>query len=239
MKWFKHDSDANRDPKIEKVLMKYGAEGYALYWFCIELIVYEIDKAKITFELEHDVEVIAHRLKMDSLKVEEILRYFVEQHLFEIDPTSQRVVCMKIASRLEGSVVKNPKLKGIQEDIKRQAERSEKIPDNPGQPRLEVDVDKDIDIDKNISTGALNVSAWQQYLDYRKERGASKLTAQGEKLKIAQLANLTLAEQQACVDLTISNGWTGLFPEKQLKRAASRKPTYAEQLAADMAAKGM
>ena len=54
-----------------KVRMKYGADGYALYWLCLEYIVEGIDKHKLTFELEHDAEVLAHELKIDSARVEE------------------------------------------------------------------------------------------------------------------------------------------------------------------------
>lgn len=118
MKWFKHDTDANRDPKLEKVLMKYGAEGYALYWLCLELIAGPIDKHNINFELEHDAEILAHRLRMDSVRVEEIMRYMGEIRLFEIEPTTQRITCLKLARRIENSIIKNPELKQIQEAMK-------------------------------------------------------------------------------------------------------------------------
>lgn len=151
MKWFKHDSDANRDPKLEKVLMRYGAEGYALYWLCLELIAAPIDKQKITFELEHDAEILAHRLRIDSARVEEIMEYMIGLDLFEISATSTRITCLKLASRLENSIVKNPNLKQVQRLIKPDA-----VPDNPGQSRItsdnsgivRLDIDIDIDTDK-------------------------------------------------------------------------------------------
>lgn len=134
MRWFKHDANANRDAKLEKVLMRYGAEGYALYWLCLELIAEPIDKHNITFELEHDAEILAYRLRMDSVKVEEIMRFMVSLDLFEVDATSQKITCLKLASRLENSIVKNPKLKEIQGLItERPHKQAEEIPDNPGQ----------------------------------------------------------------------------------------------------------
>jgi len=114
LKWFKHDTDANRDAKLEKVLMRYGAEGYALYWLCLELIAAPIDKHNINFELEHDSEILAYRLKMDSIRVEEIMKYFISIGLFEMDSTSNRVTCLKLANRIENSIIKNPQLKEIQ-----------------------------------------------------------------------------------------------------------------------------
>lgn len=129
MKWFKHDSDANRDPKLEKVLMRYGAEGYALYWMCIELIAAPIDKHNLTFELKHDSEILAYRLKMDSTKVQEIMNYMTSLKLFEINATTKLITCFSLAARLENSIVKNPQLKEIQTQIQ------QIIPDNPGQVR--------------------------------------------------------------------------------------------------------
>ena len=38
MEWFRHDSNANLDEKLQEVLLDYGLEGYGLYWYCIELI---------------------------------------------------------------------------------------------------------------------------------------------------------------------------------------------------------
>ena len=162
MKWFKHDTDANRDPKLEKVLMRYGAEGYALYWLCIELIAAPIDKHNLTFELEHDAEILAHRLKMDSAKVEEIMKYMVGLELFEIDATTQRVSCLKIANRIENSVVKNPNLREIQKRLAAGPGQSGKIPDDPGQSgtipdnsgKVRLEVDTDTELEKRTTTAA-------------------------------------------------------------------------------------
>ena len=156
MRWFKHDADANRDPKLEKVLMRYGAEGYALYWLCIELIAAPIDKHNITFELEHDAEILAHRLRMDSNKVEEIMHYMVGLGLFEMDASSSRITCLKLATRLENSIVKNPNLKeaqlliksGINSDCPGQCGN---LSENSGIVRL--DIDTDLELEKDLTTG--------------------------------------------------------------------------------------
>ena len=38
MKWFMHEGNARSDSKIEKLLIKYGVEGYGLYFYCVEII---------------------------------------------------------------------------------------------------------------------------------------------------------------------------------------------------------
>lgn len=139
MKWFKHDSMANRDAKLEKVLLKYGADGYALYWLCLELIVDRIDRDHVSFELEHDAETLGARLKVDTLRVEEIMKYFISLELFEHD--HDRITCMKLAQRLENAIVKAPELRVIQAAIRENNTESPGksgiIPENPGQIRLE------------------------------------------------------------------------------------------------------
>lgn len=105
-----HQSQAHRDRKLKKVLIKYGAEGYGLYWYCIEQICADLEP-KLTFELEHDSEILAHELRIDTLRVEEMMRYMVEIELFE---ESQGVIsCLKLAAHLGDSLTRNEELKAI------------------------------------------------------------------------------------------------------------------------------
>ncbi len=38
MKWFKHQSDAYSDFKLQEIIDEFGAEGYGLYWILLELV---------------------------------------------------------------------------------------------------------------------------------------------------------------------------------------------------------
>lgn len=109
MKWFKHESDARNSLKLRKVRRKYGADGYAIYWFCLEAIAYEIDKDNLTFDLKDDAETIAFELSIQEKRVEEIMIYLVEVGLFE---SSQGVItCLKLAERLDKSMTNSPKMR--------------------------------------------------------------------------------------------------------------------------------
>ena len=102
MQWFKHDSDAHRDSKLVKVRMKYGLEGYGLYWYLIEEIVSGITNENITFQLEHDSEIIAFNTGLHRERIEEMMVYMVNLGLFE---ESQGVItCLKLAKRLDKSM---------------------------------------------------------------------------------------------------------------------------------------
>ena len=107
MKWFKHDSNALHDAKIEKLIMRHGIEGYGLYFACIEIIASELTSENITFELEHDAEILAYKFKIDTLKVEEIMKYCIDLGLFQYNIESQRIVCYKLAYRLDKTMSQN------------------------------------------------------------------------------------------------------------------------------------
>lgn len=63
-------------------------------------------------------------------------------------------------------------------------------------------------------TENINTEAWSLYVAHRKELKAKRLTPRGVKMAMNKLAALSLADQMKCVETTIANGWTGLFPEK-------------------------
>jgi len=130
MRWFRHDSTANRNAKLEKVLMKYGGAGYGLYWLCLELIADRIDSRTADFELRHDAEILALRTKIQQSEVEEIMLYMIKLGLFE--NTRPFITCLRMADMIENQIVKNPQIKALQEKIR---EKYGNFPDNPGKSR--------------------------------------------------------------------------------------------------------
>ena len=109
MKWFKHDSDARNSLKLRKVRRKYGADGYAIYWFCLEAIAYDVDKDNLTFDLKEDAETIAFELAIQEKRVTEIMLYLVSVGLFE--NTNNTITCLKLAERLDKSMTNSPKMR--------------------------------------------------------------------------------------------------------------------------------
>jgi hypothetical protein len=63
------------------------------------------------------------------------MRYIIELGLFE--ESENKITCLKLAEKLDGSTVKNPQLKSIQGKIRENPGKSRKIPENPGQIRLD------------------------------------------------------------------------------------------------------
>lgn len=117
MKWFKHDASANRDAKLQRLRMKYGLEGYGLYWYCVELIAEGIEESNLTFELEHDAEIIAFNTAMHFEKVQEMMAYMVKLKLFE--ESDGTITCFKLAKRLDQSSTSNPQMRKLISEIKK------------------------------------------------------------------------------------------------------------------------
>lgn len=99
MKWFKHDSNASIDAKLRRVMLKYGVEGYGLYWYCLELIARNVEIHNLTFELEHDAELIAADTGLHQERVQEMMLDFVKLGLFESE--SGVITCLKLATRTD------------------------------------------------------------------------------------------------------------------------------------------
>ena len=116
MRWFKHDSDASADAKLKRVRMKYGMAGYGLYWYCLELIAMGVEANKLTFELEHDAEIIAHDTGINYAVVQEMMVYMCDLGLFE--NTDGRITCLKMATRLDQSMTSNPAMRKVISGIK-------------------------------------------------------------------------------------------------------------------------
>ena len=113
MKWFKHEGYARADEKIEKLLIKYGADGYALYFYCVEIIAGNLSSENITFELKHDSETIANRLKLDTLRVEEIMKWMIKEGLFQVNDTTGRVMCLGLLRRLDNTLSQNQEIRKL------------------------------------------------------------------------------------------------------------------------------
>ena len=126
MEWFKHDSNASNDAKVKKLLIRYGVTGYAIYFHCLELICADVNKTNITFELEHDSEIIADNLKIKGTSdqsgieiVEQIMKYIIDLGLFQSD--KDRVFCYKLLKRIDTSMTSNINFRHLITDAKEQS----------------------------------------------------------------------------------------------------------------------
>lgn len=99
MKWFKHDTNAFLDMKLQTIIQKYGMEGYGLYWFCLEHIAQKVEKHNLRFTLEYDATTISRLTNTRKELIQNILSDFVTLGLF--DRYGSYIVCKKMISRTD------------------------------------------------------------------------------------------------------------------------------------------
>ena len=194
MDWFRHDTNANLDDKLQEVLLDYGLEGYGLYWYCIELIVDRVSAENITFELRHDARVIARNTGSTPQKVEEMMKRFVELGLFE--NANGTITCLKVAKRLMTSATSNPQMRLMIQNIKEKQEVA-----LPSRHRHD-DIMKDkiredkIRLEKIKYTPPIPAELLSEWLAVRKKKKAVDLTERSFNaiVKEAQLAGITVEQ---------------------------------------------
>jgi len=162
LKWFKHDAHSLSKASIEHLIMEFGIEGYGLYYACLELIAGTIDAQNLTFELEHDAKIIAHKFKMDTLKVEQIMHRCIELRLFDL-ADSGHLRCLTLAKMIDDSTSKNPAFISMQKNLIESglldSEKFRKIPKNSEQNRIDknrIEEKRKEKKNKDISAETLN-----------------------------------------------------------------------------------
>jgi len=155
IRWFKHDTRSLSDAKIERLIMDFGIEGYGLYFACVEIIAGNLSKENITFELEHDAPVLANKFKMDTLKVEKIMKLCVELGLFEFNSVNGRISCPKIMKRMDEYTTRSPEIKAIANQLSRQCPDNVPIVSGADKKRREeIRIDKITDIKDGADASA-------------------------------------------------------------------------------------
>jgi hypothetical protein len=134
MKWFKHDSDASIDAKLQSLLLDYGASAYGLYWYCLELIAQNVNVRNITFELDHDARVIARNLNLSVKEVNDMMTKMIDLGLFDLS-SNNKIVCLKLAYQLDDTMRKSVSTQSILDNFHASRENPEsvrKIPSKSG-----------------------------------------------------------------------------------------------------------
>lgn len=100
-------------------MIDYGASGYGLYWYCVELIAQNISDTNITFELEHDARIIARNLNLTVQETKDMMQKMIKLELFSITKNN-KLACYALAKRLDQSMTSNSKFRNLISQIKEQ-----------------------------------------------------------------------------------------------------------------------
>lgn len=122
MKWFKHDSDANLDDKLQHLMLDHKLKGYGLYWYCLELIANKFDHTNITFELKHDARIIAKNTGESEIEIEQMMQKMLDLGLFE--QSKGIISCLKLGTRFEASGTSNALTRSAIKQLKDKSQQS-------------------------------------------------------------------------------------------------------------------
>lgn len=217
MKWFKHDANASIDSKLKRLRLKYGMEGYGLYWYCLECIAKNVESHNLTFELEEDSELISADTNIHRERVQEMMAFMVDAGLFENRDGS--ITCLKMATRTDEYTQK------LIKNIKSVPTVSRHNPDNIRLNRIEEkrteEKKKTQKLDVSVPEG-VDAGAWKMLVEHKKAMKAPMATQQAVSLNANKLRQLSVKDQVAMVEQSVENGWKGLYELKQKQQQNRR-----------------
>jgi len=118
--------------------------GYGLYFAIVESIAFELETNSPMPDLEDTAQDIAEFFNEDTVKIEEIMKYSIQQKLFEHDENTGRIICLKLLTHLDNTMSSNPEIKKILTNFKKLQETLS----NSKQIRLDKNREDKIRIDK-------------------------------------------------------------------------------------------
>ena len=217
MKWFKHDANASIDSKLKRLRLKYGMEGYGLYWYCLECIAKNVESHNLTFELEEDSELISADTNIHRERVQEMMAFMVDAGLFENRDGS--ITCLKMATRTDEYTQK------LIKNTKSVPTVSRHNPDNVRLNRIEEkrteEKKKTSKLDVSVPEG-VDAGAWEMLVEHKKAMKAPMATQQAVSLNANKLRQLSVKDQVAMVEQSVENGWKGLYELKQKQQQNRR-----------------
>ena len=92
MKWFKHDSVALKDEKIQSLMNEYGACAYVIYFGLCELCAEKIDK-NLNPSIKIDWHYAEQLLHSKRTTIKKVMRSCAEANLLETDANDKLLVC--------------------------------------------------------------------------------------------------------------------------------------------------
>lgn len=128
MLWFKHMSNMRNDVKIKRLILKFGLEGYGLYNLILESITENLSAKNCIPDLQETCEDIAEFYNGNTSKIEEMVRFMIDQELIEAQ-VEGIITCKKIYAFLESNSTSSKQLRSMISAYKKSHEsQTKKIP---------------------------------------------------------------------------------------------------------------
>ena len=190
--------------------------------------------------------------KFSNLPAEQGKRIVPAKFTDEMDGNRGWLIVNYVHYRDKGGSIEQRRAQDAARKRKQRSPENNNLEDKPSESHVTVpashgesahtdtDTDTVTDTDtKEEYPAKLCVDAWLKYLDHRKDIRKPKLTDKGMAAAIKCWCQYSHEAQIAAVEDSITQGYTGCWPENHESKLPSSKPTYAQILAADMDEKGM
>lgn len=106
------------DVKIKRLIRKYGLEGYGLYNIIVESIADALTTDSPIPELEETANDLAENYKSDTIRIEEMTNFMIEQGLFEINEINGHIICNKIYKFIDKAQTRSEDIRNMIESYK-------------------------------------------------------------------------------------------------------------------------
>lgn len=130
MKWFKHESSALKDEKIQDLIFEYGMEGYGFYFALVELVAEKLD-GKMNPEIELSYHYFRRFMRVSHQKTIKILSFLDQISLISCNLQTEKAIIKipKLLSRIDNwtkrSVVTTEQLPIEQEEEREENKKKE------------------------------------------------------------------------------------------------------------------
>jgi uncharacterized phage protein (TIGR02220 family) len=129
--WFKHMTDMVDDPRIRRLIKRFGSDGYAVYNVIVERVAKRITGKSPFPDLEEDAEDIADLLRMDTLRVNDITKMAIELGLFSMP--GERIAVPKIYEFIDSSQTSSHEMRKLIQSYRNRLEAPKNVRTTPDQ----------------------------------------------------------------------------------------------------------
>lgn len=174
MQFFKHMANMRHDPKIAKLIKRYGVRGYGVYNLILECITENLASDRPMPELELTASDLAELYNDDTAQINEIVDYMLKNNLLEINNLNGRVLCTKLYRYLDRSQTRSQEIRNMINNFK-MSRLSETNPDKSTiADRIEVEVEVEVEERrKNFTPPTI-----ENIIAYMQERDSKGFTAE-------------------------------------------------------------
>ena len=124
MKWFRHHSDLRYDPRVKRLIRKFGIEGYGIYLVILESIAQTLNETDPLPDLKETAEDLADEYEVDIRKIEEITKFCLTQDLLQYSSKMNCVIAMRIAELMDDYTGRKKPVLQMIDNMKREIENS-------------------------------------------------------------------------------------------------------------------